>query len=317
MISSGKVLSCYWQAHPLLSVKIDIPIVEEIEMRARVRDTEIYFDIDGAGLVPDGGRMVEKPAMFVIHGGPGMDHSSYKSSLPLLTDKVQIVYFDHRGQGRSARGPKETYTLENNVDDMEALRDYLGFDKIIVLGTSYGGMVALSYAIKYPERVSHLLAVVTASEGTCLERAKQIVKERGTSEQQSMADRLFAGAFENDGQLREFMEIMGPVYSRKYDAKMAQERRMRAVLSPDAINFAFSGFLRTYNITDQLHKISAPTLVIGGRYDWICAPEYSELIASKIPGADLRIFEESGHWVAADEHRAFIDVIRGFITYKR
>lgn len=286
-------------------------------MFARIRDTEIYFDIDGAGLVPDGPHMVEKPAMFVVHGGPGMDHSSYKNSLPSLTDKVQIVYFDHRGQGRSARGPIETYTLENNVDDMEALREYLGLDKIIVLGTSYGGMVALSYAIKYPSRVSHLLAVVTSSEGTCLDRAKQIVRERGTPEQQAMAERLFAGNFENEEQLRDFMETMGPIYSRKYDAKMARERRMRAILSPDAINFAFSGFLRTYNITDELHNIKAPTLVIGGRHDWICPPEYSELIARKIPGADLRIFEESGHWVAADEHRAFIDVIRGFITYKR
>lgn len=286
-------------------------------MFARIRDTAIYFDIDGAGLAPDGPLMVEKPVMFAVHGGPGMDHSSYKGSLPPLTDKVQIVYFDHRGQGRSARGAKETYTLENNVEDMEALREYLGLEKIIVLGTSYGGMVALRYAIKYPDRVSLLLAVVTSSEGTCLERAKQIIKERGTPEQQAAAARLFAGNFENEEQLRQFMEVMGPVYSRKYDAKMASERRMRAILSPDAINVAFSGFLRTYNITSELHQIKAPTLVIGGRHDWICAPEYSELIASKIPGADLRIFEESGHWVAADEHRSFIDVIRGFITYKR
>ena len=286
-------------------------------MRAKIRDTEIYFDIDGAGLVPDGAKMVEKPVMFAIHGGPGMDHSSYKNSLPPLTDKAQIVYFDHRGQGRSARGPKETYTMENNVEDMEALRQYLGLGKIVVLGTSYGGMVALSYAIKYPQNVSHLLAVVTTSDGACLEKAKQIVKERGTGEQQAMAARLFAGNFQNDEELRDFMEVMGPVYSMKYDAKLASERRQRTIVSTDAINIAFSTFLRTFNITDELHRITAPTLVVGARHDWICAPEFSEIIASKISGADLRIFENSGHWVAADEHRNFIDVIRGFLTYKR
>jgi proline iminopeptidase len=261
--------------------------------------------------------MVEKPVMFAIHGGPGMDHSPYKGSLPPLTDKAQIVYFDHRGQGRSARGNKETYTLENNIEDKEALRQYLGLEKIILLGTSYGGMVALSYVVRYPQNVSQLIAVVTSSEGGCLLKAQEIIKERGTPEQQAMAARLFNGQFANEHKLRDFMEVMGPVYSMKYDAKLARERRQRTIVSPDAINLAFSTFLRTYNITDQLHKTKVPTLVIGARHDWICPPEYSQLIASKIPDADLRIFEHSGHWVAADEHRNFIDVVRGFLTYRR
>ena len=62
---------------------------------------------------------------------------------------MQLVYFDHRGQGRSARGAKETYTLDNNVEDMEALRQHLGLDQIVVIGASYGGMVALTYASRY------------------------------------------------------------------------------------------------------------------------------------------------------------------------
>jgi len=286
-------------------------------MRAKVRGTEIYFDIDGAGLVPDGPRMVEKPVMFAIHGGPGMDHSGYKTTLPPLTDKVQVVYFDHRGQGRSGRGPKDTYTLDNNVEDMEALRQHLGLEKIVLMGASYGGMVALSYAIRYPQNVSHLIAAVTSSEGRCLERAKQIVSERGTAQQQAAAQVLFDGAFVDEQQMRDCMELLGPIYSTKYDAKVAKEKRERQIVSPDAINYAFGGFLRTYNITADLQKITVPTLVIGARHDWICAPEFSEIIASKIYAADLRIFENSGHWVTTDEHQAFIDVVRGFLTYKR
>src|SRR3954454_4772359 len=89
-----------------------------LPMRAKIRDTEIYFDIDGAGLVPDGRRMTERPVAFLLHGGPGGDHSGFKSGFAPLTDRMQLVYFDHRGQGRSARGPRETYTMENNVEDM-------------------------------------------------------------------------------------------------------------------------------------------------------------------------------------------------------
>ncbi len=87
------------------------------------------------------------------------------------------------------------------------------------------------------------------------------------------------------------------------------------ILSADAINEGFGGFLRTYDVTDELQNITVPTLVIGARHDWICPPEFSELIASKIPNADLRIFEHSGHMVFSDEPGAFIDVIRGFVTY--
>jgi proline iminopeptidase len=286
-------------------------------VRARIRDTEIYFDVEGVGLVPDGPRMVEKPVAFVIHGGPGGDHTNYKPHLTPLADKLQLVYFDHRGQGRSARGPKETYTLENNVEDMEALRQHLGLGQIVVLGASYGGMVALSYAVRYPQNVSHLIAVVTTPNHQFLSRAKKILAERGTDEQKSVAETLWAGAFESDEELANYFEVMGPMYAQKYDPAKAKDAWARAIVSADAINQGFGGFLRTYDVTDELSKITMPTLVIGGRSDWICPPEFSELIASKIPHADLRIFEESGHSVQTDEPQAYIDAIRGFLVYHR
>ena len=286
-------------------------------MRARVRDTEIYFDVEGAALVPDGPRMVERPTAFLLHGGPGGDHTGFKPAFSPLADKMQLVYVDHRGQGRSARGPKETYTLDNNVEDLEALRLHLGLGPVVVIGVSYGGMVALTYASRYPASVSHLIAVVTSPSHRFLERAKQILAERGNDKQQAMGDILWAGAFESEEQLREYYEVMGPLYSLKFDADEARTRRQRGILSVDAINEGFGGFLRTYDIIDVLANITAPTLVIAGRHDWICPPDLSEEIASKIPNADLRIFEISSHSVAADEHQNLMDVIRGFVTYKR
>lgn len=286
-------------------------------MRARIRDTEIYFDVEGSGLVVDGSRMREKPVMFVIHGGPGADHTSYKPSFSPLSQKVQLVYFDHRGQGRSARGAKETYTLENNVEDMEALRQHLGLDKIVVLGSSYGGMVALSYAVRYPQNISHLIVIATVPDSRFLQRAKEILAQRGTEEQKAIAQRLWDGTFENEEQLREYFQVMVSMYSITHDPESRQKGWDRAILSADAINVAFSSFLRSYNVLDQLHKITSPTLVIGGRHDWICPPEFSEEIAKAIPNADLRIFENSGHSIRADEPEALLDAIAGFLVYKR
>jgi proline iminopeptidase len=287
-----------------------------LKMLAKIRDTEIFFDIEGCGLVVKGQTTYTKPVAFLIHGGPGADHTGYKPTFSALTRRLQLVYFDHRGQGRSKRGAKETYTLENNVEDMEALRQHLGLDKIVVLGTSYGGMVALSYAARYPQNVSHLIVIVSTASYRFLERAKQILAERGTEEQKRVAQRLWDGNFENEGQLREYFKVMAPMYSLKHDPDTSVKVWDNKILSIDAINVAFGGFLRTYDVTDQLYKITAPTLVIGGRHDWICAPEFSEEIAGCIKNADLRIFENSSHLIRADEPEALMDAINGFLVYK-
>lgn len=286
-------------------------------MRARIRDTEIYFDVEGMGLVPDGSRMREKPVVFAVHGGPGADHSAYKGGLTPLADRMQFVYFDHRGQGRSARGPRESYTLENNVEDMDALRQHLGLDRIVVLGTSYGGMVAMAYALKYQRHISHLILVVTAPSHRLIERAKQIVAERGTPQQQEACERLFAGQIQSDEAFREYFEVMGPLYSTTFDPQKAAESRARTIYNHEAFNAGLETFMRTFDFTPRLPEIKVPTLVIGGRHDWICAPEFSEEIARLIPGADLRIFERSSHSVRADEPQALLDAIAGFLVYKR
>ena len=166
-------------------------------MKARIRGTEIYFDVDGAGLVPDGDRMVDRPVLFLLHGGPGGDHTGFKSTVARLVDVAQLVYIDHRGSGRSTPADPATYTLEENIDDVDALRDYLGLESICLLGSSYGGMVAQGYAIRYPGRVSNLVLCATAPSHRFLDDARQIVGERGTPEQPALCQRLWAGSYES------------------------------------------------------------------------------------------------------------------------
>jgi pimeloyl-ACP methyl ester carboxylesterase len=87
-----------------------------VGMRAKIRDTEIYFDIEGARLVPEGTAVRERPVAFLSHGGPGADHTGFKPALSPLAAYMQLVYFDHRGHGRSAHGNPATYTLDDNVE---------------------------------------------------------------------------------------------------------------------------------------------------------------------------------------------------------
>ena len=288
-------------------------------MRARIRDTEIFFDIDGAGLVADSDRMRERPTAFLIHGGPGTDHTGLKARYGKLALKMQLVYFDHRGNGRSSRGNPLQYTLDENVEDMEALRRYLGLGPIVSIGTSYGGMVALAHAARYPDSVSHLIAVVTAAHGGYLKRAREIVAERGTPEQVAMLDDLLLGKVDTPAQLRRYFEVMGSLYARRYDPALMGDGLVRAILAPEPLNRAVGpgGFTHTFDLRPELGRITAPTLIVGGRHDWICAPEFSEEIHRLVPGSDLRIFEDSAHAVGGDEPENFLDAVAGFLVHTR
>ncbi|HET7883392.1 MAG TPA: alpha/beta fold hydrolase [Acetobacteraceae bacterium] len=287
-------------------------------MFASVRGTRIYFDVEGLGLVPDGTTMRERPVAMVIHGGPGGDHSGFKPGYTALAARMQLVYFDHRGQGRSDRADPATYTLDENVQDMEALRCHLGLGPIVSIGTSYGGMVAMAHAARYPDAVSHLVLVVTAAHGGFIERAQVFVREHGTDEQREVCETLWTGGFRSEEEMRRYYRAMGPLYARSYDAASGDAGRARTIHSPEPLNRAFGpdGFLRSFDLRPELSRITAPTLVLAGRHDWICPPEFSEEIASLIPGADLRIFERSSHSIRGDEPEAMVDAILGFLVYR-
>src|ERR1700733_14324423 len=96
----------------------------------------LFVDVEGLGLVPDGSSMREKPTLILLHGGPGFDHSSFKPLFTRLANLAQVVYYDHRGHGRSDRRPAEEWTLDTFADDVVRLCDALGIVKPIVLGQS-------------------------------------------------------------------------------------------------------------------------------------------------------------------------------------
>ena len=287
-------------------------------MLARIRDTELFFDIDGAAVVPEGSRMCERPTAFLIHGGPGVDHTSLKARYGRLAEKMQLVYFDHRGHGRSARGDPVKYTLDENVEDMEALRKYLGLGPIVSVGTSYGGAVAMAHAARYPAAVSHLILVATIAHAGYAALAGKLAAERGTPEQARHCEDLFAGRLDTAEKMLQYFLAMGNLYARVSDPALSEIGLRRAILSPEALNRAHGpgGFLRSFDLRPELGNITAPTLILAGRHDWICPPEFSKEIHELIRDSDLRIFEASAHSIGGDEPQRFMDAVAGFVVYK-
>lgn len=284
-------------------------------MRARIRGTEIYFDVDGAGLVSACDKMVERPVLFLLHGGPGGDHSAFKGHTASLRDVAQLVYSDYRGSGRSATCDPASYTMDNNIDDLDALREHLGLERISLLGSSYGGMVAQGYTLRYPQRVANLVLVCTAPSFRFLSEAQRIVRERGTVEQARVSQRLWDGNFETQEQLREYYLVMGPFYSRSFKPQEFAAGWNRGVRTLEPLNQGFGGFLRTFDYTDRLAEIRCPTLILAGEHDWICPPSQAREMAERIPRSHLKIFANSSHSIASDENEAYLAAIRGFLTY--
>ena len=133
-------------------------------MFVEVNGAKLFFDVEGASLVPDGHQMREKPTLLLLHGGPGADHSIYKPTFSALSDVAQVIYLDHSGNGRSDPCDPETWTLAQSGDDVKGFCDALRVERPIVLGTSFGGYVAQSYATRYPDHPAKLVLKSTAAK---------------------------------------------------------------------------------------------------------------------------------------------------------
>lgn len=286
-------------------------------MKATIRGTQIYFDVAGMHLAPSKNHFIERPMLFMLHGGPGGDHLRFKQHSLEIQDVAQIVFIDHRGCGRSKKTNINDYTLENNIEDIEALRVYLGLDRISILGTSYGGIVAQGYAIRYPKKVEKLILVATSPSYLFLEEAKSFIKKHGTSKQIKVAEKLWTGCFKNSNEVRHFFKLMDPLYSTKAKQKRKPVfGKLETVWSHEALNKGFSDFLTHFDFTNDLKKITCPTLVLAGDRDWICSANQAKIIAKKIPHAKLKIFKNCSHAIAVDAHSAYVKSIKKFLGVK-
>src|SRR5437660_448564 len=168
-------------------------------MHVSVNGIRLFFDVEGAKFVPDGPVMREKPVLLMLHGGPGFDHSIYRPAYSVLADVAQIVYLDHRGNGRSEDGPRESWNLAQWGDDVRAFCDALGIASPVVLGASFGGMVALAYATRHPAHPAKLVLISTAASGdSFLERRVALFERFGGPELGALARWRFLEARGHD-----------------------------------------------------------------------------------------------------------------------
>lgn len=285
-----------------------------VHMFANINGTRIYFDVEGSGYVPEGERMRHKPVLFAIHGGPGSDHADFKPWLTPLAETVQIVYMDLRCNGQSERVDPATCTLEQLADDIEALRNYLGFGRIQLMGHSFGGMVAQVFATRYPDSLDKLVLLCTAPSREFYPAAMDFARKIATPEQLSVIPELFEGRIEDEAHLIRWWDVCYDLYFHVRDEEIMRETGNRPIGSMEVANYTFKHFIPLYDVRPQLPDLKVKTLIIGARHDWVTPVSQSEEMHKLLPNSRLTVFEHSGHMPFIEEHDAFISLLTGFVT---
>lgn len=278
-------------------------------MRVRIDDVSLFFDVEGAGLVPDGDEMRRKPTLLLLHGGPGFDHSTFKPAFGALADLAQVVCLDHRGNGRSDKSEPAHWNLTQWADDVVAFCRALEIERPIVLGNSFGGMVAMAYATRHPEHPSKLILSSTAAR-TRMDRVLDAFERLGGADVREAARRYWEDP--NPETAAAYAEICLPVYNRT--PQDLANRRVR--LGTDVMFHFGRGEERTFDLLPALDRVRCPTLVLVGEDDPITPLADSEDIVAALP-ADLTRFERfpgCGHGVFRDAPERAMRVLREFIA---
>jgi proline iminopeptidase len=243
-------------------------------MRVEIEDgVELFVDVTGAGLVPDGPTMVERPTVVLLHGGPGLDHSMYKGADAMTLDDVaQVVFYDHRGNGRSDRGTVDQWTLDTWADDVVRLCDALGIERPVVFGASFGGFVAQRYIARHPDHPSKVVLACTSAR-LDLDAIGERFTELGGPVAGATARQFFDG---DVSVMPTFMEHCIPLYATE---PLDPDDLARAVMNPDLMTHFFNGEARSMDLRAGLANAVCPVLVLSGELDPIMpAPMVREMV---------------------------------------
>jgi proline iminopeptidase len=271
-----------------------------------IRDVSLYVKVIGQGY-----------PLVLMHGGPGLDHTTLLPLQP-LADQFTLVFYDHRCNGRSEGAALASLTWENLTADAEALRQALGFEKWAVFGHSFGGNVALEYALRYPQSLARLVLMDTGGDQWWVnQNAPEILAKRGYGPAAVQAARRFYKGQLTPGEVvPAIMKFFRAYFHRFNLLGMAHEMILgpRARQRPEALVFGYSQLLNGWTVMDRLGEISTPTLVLAGRHDFLFPPEHQAILADRLPNAQLELIERAGHNPQLERPAEVIRIIKTFMA---
>jgi pimeloyl-ACP methyl ester carboxylesterase len=247
-------------------------------------DVSLWFDVSGPSVVPDGAGVVERPTLVAVHGGPGADHINLKDALAPLADHFQILFYDQRGHGRSDHSSPEFWNQRTWATDLRRLCDALGLHRPVVLGSSFGGRVTLTYAGLFPGHARGIILANTTGGRVDDQLSVDIFRRLGGAEAAAAAERDFAEASAESR--AEFRRVCGPLYtSRPWSSEELRQQRTRSIQTPDVNLHFFRDEAPQFSPWSLLDRVTSPVLILAGEDDPVCPLPVVEELASRLPAS--------------------------------
>ncbi|MFN8590406.1 MAG: proline iminopeptidase-family hydrolase [Thermomicrobiales bacterium] len=282
------------------------------------RGYQTWYRVVGEGEEPG------KLPLLLLHGGPGAAYD-YLESLEAMADTGRrVIFYDQLGCARSSipEAKPEMWTVELYIDEINTLRDALGLDRIHLLGQSWGGMLAMEYALTQPPGLESMtVASSPASMVQWVEEANRLREELPPDVQQTLLRHEAAGTTDSPEYEEAMMAFYRrhvcrvdpmPEYVQRTFASIAKNPEVYYTMNGPS-EFHVVGTLKEWNIIPRLGEIRVPTLVTSGRFDE-ATPLIAETVRSGIPGAEGVIFEESSHMPHAEEPERYMRVLDEFLS---
>jgi proline iminopeptidase len=273
-------------------------------MWVRINDNDLNVEVLGAEAAP---------VLIAHHGGGGIGSlEEPRATFGPLADKFRVVVFDARGCGRSEGNPP--FSHAQWAADVDGLRNWIGVEQVVIAGGSYGGFIAMEYAVAFPEHTRAMILRDTSADHSNLAVAfEDARKQTRVKLNWENFDRYWSGNIRDDQDLKACWAEMIPLYDFEYDPVKAMARVEAGIYRHEAHNWCFQKNQPNYDLKEALPGVKCPTLVTVGGSDWITPVAAAETIASLIPKAKLVIFEKSGHSPQIEESELFQKVLRDFL----
>ena len=256
--------------------------------------------------------------LFVVHGGPGLDHHMFGDYLDPLTDQYRLILVDLRANGLSDMCSTETWTLQQMAKDLVLLAEAMGLQEYAVLGHSYGAFVVLQNAVDYPGHASQTIVSSGLPSAKYLNAVWKNLEQFEPVELREQVtkswerEKVVQTRTEVDQLLHDQLPFQ---FGDPLDTRIAEfeQRTAGGVNSPDVLRFFANADYGGIEVEDKLANVTHPVLVLTGRGDRTCSMEGAEAMAQGLPDAELVIFENSGHMTYVEENEKYLKVVRGFL----
>ena len=317
-----------------------VKLLPVVLLLAAIPSHAVSYKIE-EGYVDAGGLLIyyksfgQGPPLLIVHGGPGASHDYFLPYLAPLARHNRLVFIDERGSGRSEKLDDPTgYTVENMVEDVEAVRKELNLGTIALLGHSYGGVLAQAYALKYQQNLSKLILCSTFYSTSKMNEVFQKQLARMSPELRKRIQTLEKAGLFGHGkpyeQNRYPEDYMKAAWGEGYHPYIHQRHPdpnedpvAQGIMSWDLYRemwgshgeFVIDGNLKSVEYGDRLSSIHIPTLITVGDHDE-CDPSLARYMSDKIVGSKLAIMPQSGHMTFVDQPNLFIRTVDEFLAGK-